>query len=666
MFGRPGTAPWRWVARGLLACLLAQLLAPAVLAGDDDVFFQGELDPGQREAYIARYYSDQALWEELHRQQQAAQQRQAPYDQHLQYWQEMRRYPPPPDWDQGESNWRRHVDQKVQQFQDWSSKNAEQARRAAQRYQEQIERMRKHERTVTQSRDEIVRQNLGTVIGVAGMSRWVAPIQPTVNPSTGALLNPGRITGGEITGAAAQGGRIATRAVIGNTPARLQQAGSAATKWGGEAGARADALPTQGRSLLRGLFGFRSTPGAPAGATSMRTWEAVPTGPSNGAGQYVLRQVDVAVGANGAAGARTPVPGAREIPTGIAVRQPQGNTWVESTASQQLAQARAMNQQGMTQARQGIESVRLRAQEQAGTQTGKILNRTGQTLDAKAQRLEAATEQYRADHQGQMAARAKYLAGSAAKWAVFSAGIAVTSRAVESYRQTGSIDWGYATQDLTNVKFWTGTGGAFLGSMAASALVSGITAGIPGGAFIRTFAAIGGAAVGFQAGSGNLATTDWTQLGVTTLGSTIGAIMGSAFGPIGTILGGMAGHFIADWALSKLRDFNAVPSEAYSSRADYQQAGGGGGGYVGGAPGERPGAYGGVDAYGGSSVGSGPGGSSGGGGGDVVQIQREIDRARAEFLSAQQRGDPGAVREWFERIKELETQKRAARAGFRR
>jgi hypothetical protein len=656
------------VAHGVLAAFLGALAPPALFAQGEPwegYMATGEpLNSAQRERYISQFYSDYATWEELSRQQSTAQQRQQQYDQHHQYWRKMRDYPPPPDWDKPAKAWDSHVDQKIRQFDEWRNRNRVHVDRVAEKFNKQVDRMRRHQKTVELSRDEVVRQNLGTVIGVAGMSRWVAPINPTVNPSTGAILNPGRPTAASIGGAAAQGGRIVTRAAIGNNPARLQNAGSSAAKWGGEAGAARANLPTQGQSLLRGLFGFRSSPGVPSGATSYRTWQAHPTNAANGPGQYVLRQVNVTVGANGQATNVTPVQGGRTVNTGIAVNSQGANGgWAQSRASADLANARAMNMQGRTQARQGIQDMRLAARQHAGTQTGRVLNRTGQAMEARANRLDQRIEEYRSNQQGQPS-QLRALAGSAAKWAAFSAGMAVTTRAIESYRQNGDIDWGYATQDLRNTRFWTGTGGAFLGSMAASALASAL----PGGAFVRTFAAIGGAAIGFQAGSGNLAHTDWAQLGATTLGSTIGAIAFSAFGPLGTIIGGMLGHFIADKLLSMWRDFSEAPADSYASRAEYTQGTRGGGAYGGGAPlssGGRPGGgsygqtgRGSSGAYGGSSS-----GSSGSGGGDVVALRMELDRARNEFRAAMMSGDRARADELFETIRRLDEQLRNARYG---
>lgn len=644
----------RLVARLVTFCMLAQLGAPALLA---DGYYQPRLTDVERERYISEVRSDMALWDQLQAQEEKARQRQSQYDEHLGYWKKMRNYGAPSDWTGSQQDWRDHVESQIDKFQGWSQKNTAHLKRTAERFQQQARRMVDHQRTVEHSNDELVRQSLGTVVGVVGMTKWVAPIAPQTLRSGTQV--PGRITGSEIRGAVGHGANVATRKVIGNTPARLQSAGAKATQVGQNAAAARAELPTQGKSLIKGLVGLRGTPGTPAGANSFRTWESVATGAQNGPGKYVMRQVDVKLNPQGQVVSRTPVAGGKTIDTGIAVRNQQGQKWVKSTAAEQLAQARAMNQQGKTQVRQGIKDVRLQAKEAAGTRTGKMLTRSGDRLQAKADRLDGKIETYQKDHSGHLAQRARYLAGSAAKWAVFSAGMAVTTRAIDSYRRNGEIDWGYATQDLKDVDFWKGTGGAFVGSMASSALVSGVTAGIPGGALIRTAAAIGGAAVGFQWGSGNLAQTDWTQLIVTTLGATLGSVMGSAFGPLGTFAGGMLGHWLASEGLRMLREFGTTPSESYSGRGEFGE-----GSYGGDQGGSRPGSY--QGGSGDSYVGGAPADvqSSSAFSSDrsnVAELRRELDRARSEVRSAMARGDHQAATEWYEKIRELDAEIRSHR-----
>jgi hypothetical protein len=142
------------------------------------------------------------------------------------------------------------------------------------------------------------------------------------------------------------------------------------------------------------------------------------------------------------------------------------------------------------------------------------------------------------------------LATSAVKWAAMSAGITVAANVVSQMAGNGwdpkRIDWQSAIAPLKTPDFWGGTAGSFAVSMVASM--------IPGGAFIKTLASIGGAAIGWQLGTGNLLQTDWMQLGVSTLGATLGTLLGAAIGgPIGGFIGGVAGQLLANWALGKLR-----------------------------------------------------------------------------------------------------------------
>lgn len=653
----------RSVALATLVAFATSLVPPCVYA--QDLQFGGDFaNDGARERYIDTVRSDMAVTEEVERQYREAERRQAQYDEHLRYWQSMQGYPPPQG--QSEASWRDQVRSQVEKFQGWAATNTEHLRRSGERLQVQYQRMNRHSEAVRASRDEIVKQNLGTLIGVAGMSRWVAPVTPVVNPATGASVNPGRITGGELAGGAAQVSRQAASAAIGSNPQRLQAAGQAATGYGARAADARAALPTQGSSGLTGAVGLRGSVGAPAGAPeSFVQWSAVPRAPSGGAsagpGVYELHQVRMVRGANGTyAPAGEPL---ARVATDIPVNVQRGRNWVASADTRAAAEATAVQRQARTQAQQGIDSIKLRAQEQAGTRSGELLNRSGERLQARKDALDAKSAEYAQQNQGHWGQRASYLAQSAAKWAVFSAGVAVTSRAIESYRQDGRIDWGYATQDLRSGTFWTGTAGSFVGSMAASALVSGISSAVPGGAFLRTAAAIGGAAVGWQVGSGNLANTDWTQLGVTTVGATIGSILGSAFGPIGTILGGMIGHFVADFLLNKVRDWLETPSDAYAGRE--QQYPGSGSPYAGGGydPGQAPPPDGGGGTpYAGQYPGqyAGPQAPSGGSGG-TAELARERGRLYQEFLAAQQQGDVARARELFDQYRALDQQIQAAR-----
>ncbi len=649
----------RRTARAVLALFAAELCVP--LARAQDLAFPTEFrTDAERQAYISEFHSDLNLTQEIERQNQAARERDEQYRKHLEYWRQMQSYPPP----QGEdpARWRQHVNSQVQKFEDWNRTNQEHLRRAGERLQAQMQRMSRHQEVARNTRDEIVRQNIGTLAGVTGLA--AAPILPRVNPATGAITNPGRITGSEVAGLAGQGGRIVASRAIGNSGQRLMDAGSSATQFGEAARAAREALPTQARAGATGAIGLQTQPGVPPGDPASYTrWIAVPRGQgaqgATGAGHYELHQVNMVRQANGGYIAQgQPI---QTVRTDIPVNVQQGQGFVRSAQTENAAQSMAVQRQARTQVEQTATDLRLRAQETAGTKTGEVLSRTGERIQGQKTKLDGEIAQYKETHQGHWAARARQLGASAAKWAAFSAGVAVTSRAIESWRQTGRVDWGYATQDLRDTRFWTGTAGSFVGSMAASALVSGISSAIPGGAFLRTFAAIGGAAVGWQVGSGNLANTDWMQLGATTVGATIGAILGGAFGPVGAILGGMLGHFVADYLLNVVRNWASVPSESYSYDQAYQ---GTGPAYGGGSPDQAyPGQYGGSPGYAGSGPGQAPMQPAYPKPDGAYGLKQERDRLYSEFREATIRGDRRTAAQLQQQIAQIDQQLRSARSG---
>lgn len=190
-------------------------------------------------------------------------------------------------------------------------------------------------------------------------------------------------------------------------------------------------------------------------------------------------------------------------------------------------------------------------------------------LQAKKSQVESDLAQADADQVGKPKGSAmKNLAVSAAKWAAFSVALTVTMNAVDQLRQNDwdfkSIDWKMATAPLRTAEFWGGTAGSFAVSMALTAM-------IPGGTFVKALASIGGAAIGWQLGTGNLFDTDWTELGVTSLGATLGTMLGAFAGPVGMFLGGMAGHFLSSWLLGKVREWLSARAVTYGreDRAAY-------------------------------------------------------------------------------------------------
>lgn len=216
-------------------------------------------------------------------------------------------------------------------------------------------------------------------------------------------------------------------------------------------------------------------------------------------------------------------------------------------------------------AKQQLQFEKSRASD---TATVKKLDKQIAELDAKKAKLSTEIDEHNGKNPKQGSTMGNLL-GSAAKWAAFSAGMTVATNVVQQLTRNGwdphTIDWKSAIQPLKTAEFWGGTAGSFGVSMLAAM--------IPGGSFIKTFAAIGGAAVGWQLGTGNLMSTDWLQLGVSTLGATIGTILGSSIGgPIGGFIGGIAGQMLANWGLKKLREYleNSSDSHVTEGREAYQ------------------------------------------------------------------------------------------------
>ncbi|MBI3890271.1 MAG: hypothetical protein HY303_01925 [Candidatus Wallbacteria bacterium] len=204
--------------------------------------------------------------------------------------------------------------------------------------------------------------------------------------------------------------------------------------------------------------------------------------------------------------------------------------------------------------------------DRASTAKGKeALDQKITDLEGKKTQLEKDISEYDSSHPS-AGGQLKNLAMGAAKWAAFGAGLTVASNAIQQLTANGwdpaRIDWGAAIAPLKTAEFWGGTAGSFGVSMLASAL-------IPGGAFVKTFTAIAGAAVGWQLGSGNLFHTDWTDLITGSVGATVGTLIGTALGgPIGAFIGGIVGQYAATWILGKVREWLEARSETTDPRSN--------------------------------------------------------------------------------------------------
>ncbi len=357
-----------------------------------------------------------------------------------------------------------------------------------------------------------------------------------------------------------------------------------------------------------------------------------------------------------------------QVKTGIKAYVKNANgEYVKNPAAEKAAMDLSALRNSRAQLEYNINRLKLKASKTVNTKIKANLEKRVASLEKTKAKLEGEIAEYNANNPS-MGQKLKALGTSAAKWAAFSAGITVSANVLGQMADNGwdirAVDWRAATDDLRRPQFWGGVGGSFLGSMAASALASAL----PGGAFVKTFAAIGGAAVGWQAGSGQLGQTDWVQLGATTLGSTLGVMFGAAFltflGPLGPVIGGMMGHFVADWALTKLRNWLDMPTESFS-RAGLADASIPGSGTA-GAPGPIGGAY---QAPGHQQETNRYGGGGGGGTDEVAQLKMECDQAYQAFIAAMQENPPDfrKLQQYQRRYRELRTKleqaRRAAASG---
>lgn len=231
-----------------------------------------------------------------------------------------------------------------------------------------------------------------------------------------------------------------------------------------------------------------------------------------------------------------------------------------------LEQARAYTE--LYNARDAVDLQRTRLELDRGrasdTKAVKALDKQITELNGKRTELDRDIRKYENDR-AQKGGDVQGLIGSAAKWAAFSVGITVGSEVIGQLARNNwdisRVNWRQAIDPITKADFWGGTAGSFALSMVGSM--------IPGGTVIKTLGSIAGAAIGWQLGSGNIASTDWVHLGATTIGATLGSLLGSSFGPIGTMLGGIAGHMAANWLLNWLRNRgNNNSAEAYDPLGD--------------------------------------------------------------------------------------------------
>jgi len=110
---------------------------------------------------------------------------------------------------------------------------------------------------------------------------------------------------------------------------------------------------------------------------------------------------------------------------------------------------------------------------------------------------------------------------NAGGWGLKSALIYSASSAVKEYCNSQAEGTEFDSSNVIafakHSKFW----GGLAGDLSFTMLISSIAPAIPGGIFVQTLAKVGAGFVGFEAGSGNLANTDWFSIGMQTLTATV-------------------------------------------------------------------------------------------------------------------------------------------------
>lgn len=433
--------------------------------------------------------------------------------------------------------------------------------------------------------DQQLRQALGTLIGVAGVAGIPIAARPMLTggataSASGAGARASVVSRGTVRG----GGQLSTRVP---TPPRGAQAApprgstaapapSTAPRPSSSAASAAGNGSSQGAAQTprRGLFGRRSAAPTPTQNAAPPRATTAPTNAPRTGGNAAAPPRTPSSGPAGSPRASAPAVengwrtdiskkgnillrrGDRVIDTGdkAALRDGKGRkaemvrneaAWTRAEGLRTMYSTQDQLQRSIRQLRSDLKSAPNRQAKSSIQQEIKNLQAQEKSLNRDIKTAERGGSEGRGS-------TIKGLVGSAAKWAMFSTALTVGMRAFDQLRENNwdvtSIDWKDAVAPLRTAEFWGGTAGSFGLSMLASAV-------IPGGTFFKTLAAVGGAAVGWQVGSGNLRHTDWAELGASTLGATIGSILGSALGPVGTFLGGLAGHFVATWALGKLREY---------------------------------------------------------------------------------------------------------------
>jgi hypothetical protein len=179
-------------------------------------------------------------------------------------------------------------------------------------------------------------------------------------------------------------------------------------------------------------------------------------------------------------------------------------------------------------------------------------------LQGKLDRSQKIQSELKADLQKSQARPVTSFIKSGASFAAMAVAITggyrLVKQAIAADGDLSDLDYKAAFNFVGTEEFWAGTAGSFTGGMLGAA----ITSFLPGP--FKVLGAIAGASVGHQAAMGALGTTDWTQIAVQSIGSTMGFLLGAfigafmgPFAPIAIIAFSILGSWAADMALEWIR-----------------------------------------------------------------------------------------------------------------
>ncbi len=529
----------RRIAAGLAALHLSTLAVP--LAQAAEAFPSG----ATRSGYIADVQSRASLRTDLEQMWKESrfrrQQIEATIDR-------LRSEEPPAGADL--EKWYEERSAKIRWLDDYLRKNEE----AVVRYQQNLgsvyEQLEKDRRYIATSSDDQLKQALGSLVGIAGIAGIPLTARPAFGSLGGGTPAPRVVARGSVAGGGLPNPRPPPAASVSAPAAPATGATGAPAATGSAGGAGTTGATAATASGTSGAAGARAS-AAPGTGSSAGTGTRVGSLPEwrtdiSNKGTIQLKRGDRVVDLREQAAVKGE--GGRKAPL---VRNEAA--WQRADSLRQMYTAKDNLSTSLQELRGQLKGSSGQAKKSIQAE---IKNLEGQQK-ALDKDIKAAEKPPKAG-----GSAVGNLVKSAAKWALFSTALTVGMRAFDQLRANNwdirSIDWKDAVAPLKTPEFWGGTAGSFGLSMLASAI-------IPGGGFLKTLAAIGGAAVGWQIGSGNLRHTDWAELGASTLGSTLGTLLGSAIGgPIGAFLGGLAGHFLATWALGKIRSWLEQGATAYA------------------------------------------------------------------------------------------------------